>query len=203
MQRWIVVLGLLLPVVAFAVWHRAPPAFTTSTVSEPIPSAPPRPEIRRARRPAAVEAALVYVVGAVARPGLYRVAADARVDDAVRAAGGLRANADPAGINLAARANDGDEIAVPLLGQPAQERLNTKRTRTPRSRSAKKIPAIVDINTASAQALASVPGIGAMIAARIVQVREEEGAFTTYDELLDVAGMTDSRLARAQPYLRL
>jgi competence protein ComEA len=134
---------------------------------------------------------------------LYRVAADARVNDAVRAAGGLRPDADPAGINLAARTNDGDEIAVPLLGQPAQERLNTKRTRPSRSRAAKKIPAIVDVNTASAQALASVPGIGAMIAARIVQVREEEGAFTTYDELLDVAGMTDSRLARAQPYLRL
>jgi competence protein ComEA len=202
MQRWIVALGLL-PVVAFAVWHRAPPAFTTSTASEPAPSARPRAEIRRAHRPAEAGAALVYVVGAVARPGLYRVAADARVDDAVRAAGGLRADADPAGINLAARANDGDEIAVPLLGQPTQGRGNTKRTRTPRSRTAKKIPEIVDVNTASAQALASVPGIGAMIAARIVQVRKEEGAFTSYDELLDVAGMTDSRLARAQPYLRL
>src|SRR5580658_5116396 len=125
MQRWIVALGLL-PVVAFAVWHRAPPAFTTSTASEPAPSARPRAEIRRAHRPAEAGAALVYVVGAVARPGLYRVAADARVDDAVRAAGGLRADADPAGINLAARANDGDEIAVPLLGQPTQGRGNTK-----------------------------------------------------------------------------
>src|ERR1700685_4625740 len=152
MQRWIVALGLLLPVVAFAVWHRAPPAFTTSMASEQVPSVPPRSATRSARHPAPAGAALVYVVGAVARPGLYRVAADARAGDALRAAGGLRPDADPAGINLAAHVSDGDEIAVPLLGQPQQERLNTKRSRTPRSRSAKKISAIVDVNTASDEA---------------------------------------------------
>jgi competence protein ComEA len=80
--------------------------------------------------------------------------------------------------------------------------LNTKRSRSPRARAIKSA-AIVDVNSASAQALASVPGLGAMIAARIVAIREQDGAFTTFDELLDVAGMTESRLARAQPYLRL
>ncbi|MGA8839702.1 MAG: helix-hairpin-helix domain-containing protein, partial [Candidatus Aquilonibacter sp.] len=144
----------------------------------------------------------VYVAGAVARPGLYRVASGARIDDAVRAAGGLRADADAVEVNLAAHVSDGDEIAVPVLGQPSQRALNTKRTTHSRTRSGK-TRAIVDVNTAPAQALASVPGIGAAIAARIVEIREQDGTYTTFDELLDVAGMTESRLARAQPYLRL
>jgi competence ComEA-like helix-hairpin-helix protein len=96
----------------------------------------------------------------------------------------------------------GDEIAVPTLGQPTRLTRNTKRTGGRGSRSSKS-GAIVDVNTASADMLASVPGFGATLAARIVQVREEEGAFTTFDQLLDVAGMTDSRLTRAEPYLRL
>ncbi|MHB8432792.1 MAG: ComEA family DNA-binding protein [Candidatus Tyrphobacter sp.] len=62
---------------------------------------------------------------------------------------------------------------------------------------------VVDLNTAGAQALGLVPGIGAAIAQRIVDVRASEGPFTSLDQLLDVAGMTSSRLDRAQQYLRL
>ena len=60
----------------------------------------------------------------------------------------------------------------------------------------------VDVNAADAAELAAVPGIGRAIAARIVELREREGAFTSLDELLDVAGMTQTRLERARPYLR-
>lgn len=202
MQRRIVVLGIVLLVVAFAIRRPAPPVLAT-TSSGPAASVAPRAAFRRAERTPPAQAALVYVVGAVYHPGLYRIAADGRIDDAVRAAGGLRPDADPGAVDLAAHANDGDEVAVPVLGQPTQLHSNTKRSRTPRSRAAKKSNAVVDVNTASAPALASVPGIGETIAARIVQVREEEGSFTTFDQLLDVAGMTESRLARAAPYLRL
>jgi len=62
---------------------------------------------------------------------------------------------------------------------------------------------VVDLNTAGAQALGRVPGIGGAIAQRIVDVRSSEGPFTSLDQLLDVAGMTSSRLDRAQQYLRL
>lgn len=195
-------LGIVLLVVAFAIWLPAPPVLTT-TASEPAASTAPRAKVRRAERTPTAESALIYVVGAVRHPGLYRIAGDSRIDDAVRAAGGMRPDADPAGINLAAHANDGDEVTVPVLGQPTQRPSNTKRSRTPGLRAAKKSNAMVDVNTASAPVLASVPGIGETIATRIVQVREEEGTFTTFDQLLDVAGMTESRLARAQPYLRL
>jgi len=198
MKRWTFVLGIV-AVAAFASWHPAPSAALHPAI-EPSAGVAPRLGARHHPRPVA-ESALVYVVGAVAHPGLYRIATGARVDDAVRAAGGLLAIADPAGVNLAAYTSDGDEIVVPVTGQPMRAASNGKRSRTPRRSS--KSHGIVDVNTGSVQALASVPGIGATIAARIVQVRLDEGAFTTFDQLLDVAGITQSRLERARPYLRL
>jgi competence protein ComEA len=60
----------------------------------------------------------------------------------------------------------------------------------------------VDVNAADAAELAAVPGIGRAVAARIVELREREGSFASLDELLDVAGMTQSRLERARSYLR-
>lgn len=197
MQRILIVVTAI-AIVALAIWHpapRAPAATATTAAVEPAPH-------RRVRSPAPVSAGLVYVVGAVLHPGLYPVVAGARIDDAVRAAGGLRGDADATAVNLAAHVSDGDEIAVPVLGQSPQGALNTKRTQRSRARSSK-THAIVNVNVASVPALASVPGIGATIAARIVAIREQDGMYTTFDELLDVAGMTASRLALAQPYLRL
>jgi competence protein ComEA len=186
--------------IAFAVWHPAPQP--PSVVNGGGAATPGLERHARHTFSAAVGQTIVYVVGAVVRPGLYRLTSGSRIDDAVRAAGGFRPGADPAAINLAAHADDGDEIYVPLLGESARTAPSTKRSRTPRGR-ASNMHAIVDVNTASADALASVPGIGAAVAARIVEVRERDGAFTTFDELLDVAGLTQSRLDRALPFLHL
>ncbi|MGC2407220.1 MAG: helix-hairpin-helix domain-containing protein, partial [Candidatus Cybelea sp.] len=60
----------------------------------------------------------------------------------------------------------------------------------------------INVNEADAAELAAVPGIGRAVAARVVELREREGNFTSLDELLDVAGMTQTRLDRARPYLR-
>jgi competence protein ComEA len=198
MLRALVVLAVV-GLIAVAIWHPAPrPALT---VGGALSASVPPHRLRRAL-PASTGGAIVYVVGAVVRPGLYRIPEGARVDDAVRAAGGLAPGADPSGVNLAAHAGDGDEIFVPLLGESSRSTSPAKRTRTPRARTTK-THTIVDVNTASAEALASVPGLGATVAARIVEIRERDGAFTTYDELLDVAGMTQSRLDRALPFLHL
>jgi len=191
--------GATLALVALAVFHGAPHPVVEIAADSPSP----RPSGTRHDRHAGlhVSGAVVYVVGAVNRPGLYHIAEGQRADDAVRAAGGMRRDADPAGINLAAFARDGDEIDVPMLGQPIS-RLAQHRVRAPRvSKSA--TADIVDVNTADARQLGSVPGIGVAIAERIVAVRERDGAFETYDQLLDVAGMTQSRLDRAEPFLRL
>lgn len=208
MLRTGLIAAAVLAFAAFAIWRPAPqPAFTTTAAAVAPPSSyTARYTARPARSRRAVFAdgpAVVYVVGAVRRPGLYHLAAGSRVDDAVRAAGGLLPGADPAGVNLAARVQDGDEIVAPVFGESVRYASRTTRSRGSRTRSTKTPHAIVNVNTATAGELATVPGIGATIAARIVEIREQEGAYTTFDELLDVAGMTDSRLDRASPYLQL
>lgn len=198
MFRALIVVGVA-GLVALAIWHPAPhpPVVVNAEPTAFVSARHARPNASPA--PSRV---VVYVVGAVARPGLYQIAAGARVDDAVRAAGGFHAGADTAGVNLAAHAGDGDEILVPMLGQSTRSTSATKRARTPRTRTSK-AHAVVDVNTAPPEVLASVPGIGAVVAARIVEIRERDGAFATFDELLDVAGMTRSRLDRALPFLHL
>jgi competence protein ComEA len=143
---------------------------------------------------------VVYVAGAVRTPGLYHLHGGDRAARAVALAGGFGASADAAAVNLAARPSDGDEIYVPVAGETAHARPSTHRSG--RHARATPAPGSVDVNRAGAGALAAVPGIGRAVAERILQVREREGGFSSLDQLLDVAGMTQTRLERARPYLR-
>ncbi len=202
MKRIYAIVAVTLLVVV-AIWHPAAPVAPVALNYTPERRTPRR---ARANANATIEA-IVYVAGAVARPGLYRVTPGSRVGDVVTRAGGLLPGADPVAVNLAARVADGDEIAVPRIGEslsiPRRRATSRSRTHSTRSRATKAPAAPVDLNIADAPTLATVPGIGATIAARIVALREADGPFTTFDELLDVAGMTGSRLQRAQPYLSI
>lgn len=183
--------------VAFlAFWRPAatPAAFRTAS---PQPPRFQRTSRRRASRPVS-PGAVVYVAGAVARPGLYEVPASARVNDAVQRAGGLRADADAEAVNLAEHVTDGEEIRVERVGEatPRPARRRSRRTRaTP--------GAIVDLNSADAQTLESLPGIGATLADRIVQYRGLNGPFASMDELADVAGMTQPHIDAIAPFVTL
>ncbi len=144
---------------------------------------------------------VVYVAGAVRTPGLYHLRSGDRIARAVALAGGMRVSADAAGVNLAQRPEDGDEIYVPLAGEKQHQGSRESRPRA-RRRPSPPPNGSVDVNRSGAAELATVPGIGRAVAARIVELREREGAFASLDELLDVAGMTQTRLERARPYLR-
>ena len=194
MVRISIVLAVLI-LAGFAIWHPAPEG-APRVVPEPTPAHASAPRQTRAR----VLQAVVYVAGAVARPGLYRLPVGSRVNEAVKLAGGLRADADAISVNLAARVQDGDEIAVPVMGEKSRP------PRNPRKHSqAKRLKTmqIVNLNSADATALAAVPGIGTALAQRIVALRENEGPFETLDQLLDVAGMTQTKLDRASSYLSI
>jgi len=202
MRFLLVVAGLALA--AFAIWH---PAAAPGVAYTSAPAAAPERSLKHESSGAPAQPATeVYVVGAVTHPGIYRLAAGARINDAVAKAGGLLPSADAAGVDLAAHVSDGDEIDVPRIGDgtPSPHRGRPASHRgSRRTHRAKKTPTVVDVNSASATLLAQVPGIGTTIAARIVDVRERDGPFASYDELLDVAGMTPQRLARAQSFLFL
>jgi competence protein ComEA len=195
----------VLAVAAFALWHPAPRAAIQS-ISLATPNAGPEPlasgggHHRHFRHGAPSGDLLVYVAGDVRKPGLYHLHPGDRYAQAVALAGGFGASTQAGGVNLAARAADGEEIYVPAAGEAARSRLREPRTR--RHRASPPPDGSVNVNTADAAALAAVPGIGRAVGSRIVELREREGSFASLDELLDVAGMTQSRLERARSYLR-
>lgn len=200
----VAVLAAVLGIAGFALWHpaRSPfaqPVIALTAAPSVSPAAFDRPRRVRAGR-ASLDDAVVYVVGAVAKPGLYHVRVGDRNARAVALAGGFTASADAAGINLAARAQDGDEIYVPHSGEAPRRSTSPRGARRHGSRTPQ--TGSVDVNRAAASDLARVPGIGRSVAQRIVELRQLQGPFASLDELLDVAGMTQSRLERARAYLR-
>lgn len=138
---------------------------------------------------------LVHVTGAVVRPGVYELAAGARVADAVAAAGGAGANADPNALNLAAPVIDGDRIEIPVVGAAQLGESGAGHSHATTEGSAAASPsAPVDLNEATASDLEELPGIGPATAAAIVQYRTDSGPFATVDDLLDVPGIGPAKL---------
>jgi competence protein ComEA len=198
-QRYLL-MALGLGLAALVIWH--PPARPSVGLATQVQPETSR-RSRRGARPFFSTRIVVYVAGEVRRPGLYRLAPGARIDDAVRQAGGMLPDADPLAVDLARQVSDGDEVAVVARGA-AVPRRTLARSRNRQTRvSARQPPAqgSIDPNLADAATLARVPGIGPAIALRIIALREADGPFASADELLDVAGMTPARLDRASPYL--
>ena len=142
----------------------------------------------RVSRPAAVEELVVDVVGAVRRPGLYHLREGTRIADAVAAAGGTTAKADPAGVNLAAPLADGEQVVVPARGAGGGPAASPPAGGSP--------SAPLDLNTATAEQLDVLPGIGPTTAEKIIAFRQEHGAFHSLAELDAVPGIGASRIAQ-------
>jgi competence protein ComEA len=145
----------------------------------------------------------VHVAGAVVRPGLVRLPAGARVADAVDAAGGLRPDADLDRLNLAAPLTDGQRVWVPIVGQDAPPEVDPSGGSGGGSGAGGGVPAIVDLNTASATELESLPGIGPATAQAILDQRHRVGRFRSVDDLLDVRGIGPSKLAALRDRVRV
>jgi competence protein ComEA len=133
--------------------------------------------------------AVVHVAGAVRRPGVYKLPADARVDDAVARAGGPTRRADLGGLNLAAQVEDGRQVLVPERaragGAPAAP--------APGATPAEGQP--VNLNTATLEQLDTLTGIGPTTAQKILDFRDERGGFGSVEELGEIPGIGDKRLA--------
>ena len=130
---------------------------------------------------------LVDVAGWVRNPGVYEFAEGARVIDAIEAAGGARPGALLAALNLAAPLADGTQILVQKQGEDAAIAPGV-------GGAAPVLGALVNINTASATELDTLPGIGEVLAQRIIDHRTANGPFATVDQIVDVSGIGDSIL---------
>lgn len=156
---------------------------------------------------------LVYVAGAVRHPGVYALADGARARDALARAGGATGDADLVAVNLAAHVADGDEIAVPRIGEArSAPRARSAHRRTASGEGRRRRPRrsdapeafsgpAVDLNAADERTLAELPGIGPTLAQRIVAFRSLNGPFASVDGLADVAGITPRRLDALAPRL--
>jgi competence protein ComEA len=136
---------------------------------------------------------LVHVVGAVVSPGVYQLEPDARVLDAIFAAGGFLKDADESSINLARPVNDGEQIVV--LSEGGGVSGSSGGTFSAGGAGASQL---VNVNQADATALDALPGIGPTLAGRIVDYRKLNGGFTKLSDLGKVAGIGKSLLANLQ-----
>lgn len=139
----------------------------------------------------------VHIIGAVPRPGLYEFGEGARVQDAINAAGGLLASANIDSINLAALLEDGQQLTIPYKdGEVPETGEAPEALELPGSSQTEESPTsdadLININTASLEELDSLPGIGPTIAQRIIDYREENGAFEVIEDIMNVSGIGPS-----------
>lgn len=134
---------------------------------------------------------VVFVSGEVVSPGVYTLPPQSRVVDAIEAAGGLGVEADTSAVNQAILLEDGMQIHVPKVGEVATP---LPLSGEDGSGSATQSAAKLNINTATATELETLPEVGPVTAEAIVRHRETHGAFESVDELLDVPGIGDATL---------
>lgn len=138
------------------------------------------------------ESLFVDVRGAVVNPGVYELSAKSRVYEAIEAAGGLLPEAEERAVNQAALLSDGQQIYIPAKGEE-----------TPETALAMETDGRVNINTASAGELTSLPGIGESRAADIIAYRESNGGFSSIEDIMQVSGIKDALFQKIKDKIKV
>jgi competence protein ComEA len=200
------------PLISTSVASAGPSASGPGGVAGAVPSAAPAVDSPVAVAGAAGQSR-VYVVGQVRRPGVVSLGSDARVQDAIEAAGGATGRADLARINLARKVVDGERILVPKPGQKLEDDPavgggsagvaggDSGGVTSGAAGGAPGTP--IDLNTATVTELDALPGVGPVLAGRIVEWRQSNGRFTTVDDLNEVSGIGDATMEKLRPMVRV
>ncbi|MGI9188475.1 MAG: helix-hairpin-helix domain-containing protein [Gaiellales bacterium] len=152
----------------------------------PIPVAAAAADGAGGVAPAPEEPLVVYVTGAVRRPGVYQLPDGKRIIDAIEKAGGVTPKADAVTVNLAALLIDGEQILVPEAFAPGAGAAPTG--------AGPGVAGVVHLNSADVTALDALPGVGPATAQRIVDWRDQNGGFRTVDDLEQVPGIGPAKL---------
>jgi competence protein ComEA len=146
---------------------------------------------------------VVHVAGAVRNAGVYRLRAGARVNDALARAGGATPRADLSQVNLAAKVEDGRQVLVPRRVSAAAPTAPAGQTGSAGSAAPGQPAVPVNLNTATLEQLDTLPGVGPATAQKILDYREQHGGFGSVDELGEVPGIGDVRLAALRDLVRV
>jgi len=179
-------------IAAIGVWRERPipepapvlPLITAAAAKAPsIPPSAPASEV------------VVSVVGRVVHPGLIHLPDGTRVADALAAVGGVLPGTDLMDLNVARRLADGEQLLVGVAPPPGQ--LVTDHSGVPGA------PHMVNLNTATLEELDTLPGVGTVTAQRILDWRGAHGRFTSVDQLREVSGIGQARLAQLRRLVRV
>ena len=170
---------------------KTPTAKTSSPSSTSINSSDASPV---ASSPVAAQKVLVHVAGKVKKPGVVRLDADSRVEDAINAAGGVLANTDVSALNLARKVNDGEQILVGVEGADSSANGETGGSASAGGESARG-DGKISINQATKEQLEKLPGVGESLAERIIAYRQEQGKFQSVEDLKNVSGIGEKKYA--------
>lgn len=168
---------------------------STLSITAVTPSAASTPE-------PATDPVFVHIDGAVVAPGVYEMTGSLpRVNDAVMAAGGLAGDADTSALNLAAVLSDGEKIYVPRQGEVVAGQASSGAASG--SDVGASSSGVININTATAEELDSLPGIGPSTAAAIVEDRERNGPFASPEDLMRVSGIGEGKFSKLKDQIRV
>ena len=168
---------------------------STLSITAATPSAASTPE-------PATDPVFVHIDGAVVAPGVYEMTGSLpRVNDAVMAAGGLAGDADTSALNLAAVLSDGEKIYVPRQGEVVAGQASSGAASG--SDVGASSSGVININTATAEELDSLPGIGPSTAAAIVEDRERNGPFAGPEDLMRVSGIGEGKFSKLKDQIRV
>jgi competence protein ComEA len=187
-----------------------PPPITTSATAEAT-SATTAATSATTAGPSPTAGIVVHVLGAVHEPGLVSLTAGSRVQDALEAAGGLTDKADPGELNLAQPVADGQQIVVGTKKKPTGEvrdgtggpgSAGSGAAASPKGQDGASGQA-VDLNTASQAELEELPGVGPVMAGKIIAWRTEHGRFSRVEELQEIDGVGPKTYAKLSPLCRV
>jgi len=165
----------------------------------PPPAAAARVELGRGAAGRGGAEAFVHVTGAVHRPGVYRVRSWARLDTAIRRAGGATSRADLQGVNLAAKVSDGQQVIVPARVPGAGSAALAGAAAAGTDAAAGPI----SLNTATVEQLDQLEGIGPATAQKILDWRSEHGGFGSVEDLLQISGIGPKRFETLREKVRM
>ncbi|WP_240616395.1 helix-hairpin-helix domain-containing protein [Planococcus maitriensis] len=184
-------LAIVLALLYFFLLHDPPEATSLDELTSES-TEPPPPAETEAAIPASV---MIDVKGAVKTEGLYELPAGSRINDAIEAAGGFLPEADSRSINLAVIVLDESAVYVPKQGEESLMPVATAGTSAE--------PGLVDLNSATADELTELPGIGPAKAAAIVSHRTENGPFKSVEQLMDVTGIGEKSFEQLKELVRI